>query len=45
LENELEIYNKIEDEKLKKTKKELEKMQKKVREQEMREFKGVDELD
>lgn len=45
LENELEAYNKIEDEKLKKTKKTLEKLRKQQQEDEIKAFKGENELD
>lgn len=42
LEQELEKYNKAEEEKLVKAKKELEKIQKKVKDQEMKDFKRVE---
>lgn len=45
LENELEVYNKIEEEKLRKTKKQLEKLRKQQQDAEIRDFKGEDELD
>ena len=45
LESELETYNRIEEEKLKRSKKELEKIRKKQQEAEIREFKGEGELE
>lgn len=45
LEQELEKYNKTEEQKLKRAKDELLKIQKKIKEQEMKDFKRVEELD